>query len=182
MHRFTTRWTGAMLALLLWAGAGLGTVSARDLAVAVLEFNRLLAPEEVGDGISKIDLRRLEGKDRIDQGTGEMRNGRVLFYQRMPLVQGNFRQATSLGVNRLELDYRMEGGQVRMRVIVEEGMSGPVTKTTRREFQGQGTLQSGRPTLLQIVQASGANSRSGRSGYQRSEFERTRILLVQEVR
>lgn len=155
---------------------------ADDVIFAVIEYGTLLSAEQLTSGFARVDLTNLAGEEKVRSGSDEVRGGRVLLFQRSPLLKGKVRQVTSIGANSAEITYVHDGASIRVNLVLEEGLSGPVTKTTRREMDGEGPVSAGRPALLRVTQSSGSNSRSGKSGYRSTEFERTRVLLVQAVR
>jgi len=155
---------------------------ADDVIFAVVEYGSLLSAEQLTSGFARVNLTKLAGEDKVRGGSDEVRGGRVLLFQRSPLLKGKVRQSTYIGANSAEITYVHDGSSIKVDLVLEEGLSGPITKTTRREMDGQGPVTVGRPVVLRVTQASGSNSRSGKSGYRSTEFERTRVLLMQVAR
>jgi len=151
---------------------------AADVIIAVVEYGEILSAEDLS-GFDRVNLKALSGEDRVRGGSGAVKGGRVLLFHESPLIKGRAKLSTFVGGNGAEIQYAYDGSNIKVSVVVEEGMTGPIKKTSRREYKGAGPVAAGRPTILRVAQSSSTNSRSGKSGYRKTEYERTRVLLVQ---
>lgn len=161
----------AMLAFSLAANAS-------QLDLAVVQFPEVKTVAELEAALANVNLAEITNSDRTMTSESYLKGGYVVFAQSLPL-SGAFASSTRISNNRAEVQGRISGATIAVKIILSEGVEAGLRRFSSRTYEANSQLSPGQPRILSIRQVSGKSTIVTRGQSAQKETNFTSAIIGQ---
>jgi hypothetical protein len=129
---------------------------AGELVVAVIRYAEPKSAEALDAALVGENLQEITDADRTLSRQSELTAGTVLFVQTLSVPRGaSFALSTRIGNQRADVEGRLGGSQVDVRIALMEGVKAGLRNFEKTIYSGSGGLNGSNPTVIGLRQTKG---------------------------
>lgn len=180
MFRFFVRW---VVVLAVSAMGSFASLQGARLDIAVLELGGLVDRENIEKGLEGVkSLREAVEGDRFVGGGELVRGVPVLFSQHLVVASGGeFGSSTRIGGGRAEVEGKLAGGKIGLRVVLSEGNKAPLRRFSQSSWAGSEPLVVGEVEIL-VVKKEEVRRPTVKRGASKTETQQTTTVVIYQFR
>jgi hypothetical protein len=163
-----------VLALLAFSFAA----NASQLDLAVVQFPEVKTVTELEAALANVSLTELTNSDRTRTSESYLKGGYVVFAQSLP-VPGTFASSTRISNSRAEVQGRISGTNIAVKITLSEGVEAGLRRFSSRTYEANSQLSPGQPRILSIRQVSGKSTVVTRGQSAQKETNFTSAIIGQ---
>ena len=128
--------------------------SASQLDLAIVQFPEVKTVAELEAALANVNLTEITNSDRTMTSESYLKGGYVVFAQSLP-ASAAFASSTRISNNRAEVQGRMSGSGIAVKVTLSEGVEAGLRRFSSRTYEANSQLAPGQPRILSMRQISG---------------------------
>ncbi len=128
--------------------------SASQLDLAIVQFPEVKTTAELEAALANVNLAEITNSDRTMTSESYLKGGYVVFAQSLP-TSAAFASSTRISNNRAEVQGRMSGSSIAVKVTLSEGVEAGLRRFSSRTYEANSQLAPGQPRILSMRQISG---------------------------
>lgn len=128
--------------------------SASQLDLAIVQFPEVKTVAELEAALANVNLAEITNSDRTMTSESYLKGGYVAFVQSLP-VSPAFASSTRISNNRADVQGRISGSNIAVKVTLSEGVEAGLRRFSSRTYEANSQLTPGQPRILSLRQISG---------------------------
>ena len=131
--------------------------NAAQIDLAIVQFPEVKSVGELDAALSKVNLAEITDSNRIMTKEPYLKGGYVVFSQSLAAAE-SFSSSTRLSNSRADVQGRLSGGKIAVRITLSEGVQAGLRRYSNRIYEANAALTPGQPRILSIRQISGKST------------------------
>lgn len=155
-------------------------IQAGQLTIAVIQYMDARNADSLAAGFAATTLSEVTDSNKVEARDSAIRGGRVLFSQTIPVGKNtSFASSTRLGVMRADVSGKFNQPNLKVEVVVQEGVDVGIRKFSQSVFAGSGALANSNPTIISIRESTGKTQTAVKGNATLKTYNFTTLVLAQ---